>query len=69
MNKLFITHMHGDHCLGLVPLLLTMGETVVPNQAPVESQALDIYGPSGVRELVRLCCYSGHLLAVPKTLN
>lgn len=53
VNKIFITHMHGDHCLGLVPMLLTMGETINPAKS-LESQALDIYGPQGIRELVRL---------------
>jgi ribonuclease Z len=39
--KVFITHMHGDHMLGLPGLLQTM--TLLERQRP-----LQIYGPSGI---------------------
>lgn len=45
MKKLFITHLHGDHVYGLPGLLSSrssLGGT----------EALDIYGPLGLRELV-----------------
>ncbi|MBC7131030.1 ribonuclease Z [Candidatus Bathyarchaeota archaeon] len=43
--KIFITHMHGDHVLGLPGLVQTMallGRT----------EKLDIYGPAGIREFM-----------------
>jgi len=45
LNKLFITHLHGDHVYGLPGLLSSrssLGGTEV----------LDIYGPPGLRELI-----------------
>ncbi|MCR8658589.1 ribonuclease Z [Paenibacillus endoradicis] len=45
LNKLFITHLHGDHIYGLPGLLSSrssLGGT----------ESLDIYGPPGLRELV-----------------
>lgn len=45
LNKLFITHLHGDHVFGLPGLLSSrssLGGT----------ERLDIYGPNGLRELV-----------------
>ena len=43
--KVFITHMHGDHVLGLPGLLQTMA--MLNREKP-----LDIYGPLGVRSLL-----------------
>ena len=43
--RLFITHMHGDHCIGILGLLQTMsmqGRTL----------PLEIYGPPGIAEFV-----------------
>jgi len=43
--KVFITHMHGDHVLGLPGLLQTM--TLLERQKPLE-----IYGPSGITQFL-----------------
>ncbi|MEM2995638.1 MAG: ribonuclease Z [Candidatus Bathyarchaeia archaeon] len=43
--KIFITHMHGDHVLGLPGLLQTMALLD-------RKQKLDIYGPSGIKRFL-----------------
>lgn len=50
LNRVFLTHLHSDHTIGLPDLLLT--PWVLERDAP-----LDIYGPAGTREMV------DHLLA------
>ncbi len=50
LNRLFLTHLHSDHTVGLPDLLLT--PWVLERELP-----LDIYGPAGTREMV------DHLLA------
>lgn len=44
--KIFITHMHGDHCVGLLGLLQTMS---MLNR----SNPLSVYGPPGLLSFVR----------------
>lgn len=43
--KIFVTHLHGDHCIGLLGLLQTM-----TMQHRIET--LEIYGPSGIEEFI-----------------
>ena len=43
--KLFVTHLHGDHCVGILGLLQTM--TMRSRTEPLE-----IFGPSGIEEFI-----------------
>ncbi|MCD6511091.1 MAG: ribonuclease Z [Thaumarchaeota archaeon] len=43
--RVFITHMHGDHCLGLIGMLQTMGLLG-------REKLLELYGPRGLLEFV-----------------
>ena len=58
VTRIFITHMHGDHCFGLAPLLCSMTDNLNPaNAAGVvkdEPQTpIDIYGPTPLRTWLR----------------
>ena len=43
--KIFVTHMHGDHCIGILGLLQTM-------TMQHRTEALEIYGPKGIDEFI-----------------
>ncbi len=43
--KMFVTHLHGDHCVGILGLLQTMSM-----QNRIET--LEIFGPSGIEEFI-----------------
>lgn len=43
--KIFITHMHGDHCVGLLGLLQTMSMRD-------RKEPLEVYGPNGIEEFI-----------------
>ncbi|KAI8337921.1 beta-lactamase-like protein [Chlamydoabsidia padenii] len=50
ITKIFITHMHGDHCFGLAPLLCSMTDNLNPNKQDLANQPpIDIYGPARLR--------------------
>ncbi|HLE47452.1 MAG TPA: ribonuclease Z [Candidatus Thermoplasmatota archaeon] len=47
ISKIFLSHLHGDHCFGLPGLLKTM-------QLNERTEPLDIYGPRGLNELMQI---------------
>lgn len=47
IDRIFITHLHGDHFLGLPGLLKTLG--LMGREEP-----LDLYGPSGLEEMLQV---------------
>ncbi|WVF72824.1 hypothetical protein IAT40_007642 [Kwoniella sp. CBS 6097] len=62
ITRLFITHMHADHVLGIVAILTTIMSGVGNQPGDVEKTAaqglnkkatFNIYGPVGVRKLIR----------------
>jgi ribonuclease Z len=46
VSRIFITHMHGDHMLGLMGLLATCGMTA-------HARSIDVYGPRPLADYVR----------------
>jgi ribonuclease Z len=46
LRRIFISHLHGDHCFGLMGLLATRG--LQSGSSPV-----DVYGPVGLRDYVQ----------------
>ena len=57
LNRLFITHLHGDHLFGLASVIL--GFSFDSNQEELKNKALAIYGPVGLAEYLstsfRIC--------------
>ncbi len=43
--KIFVTHMHGDHCIGVLGLLQTM-------TLQHRTEAIEIYGPDGIEQFI-----------------
>lgn len=62
LKTILVTHLHADHVLGLVPLLMSMmGPTGVSSAPESSAPRIEIYGPPGLRALIRTTlslCYS-----------
>lgn len=55
VDKIFITHMHGDHIFGLPGLMIGMSLTASRWKQPIE-----IYGPQGLRDWLRVTLNSSY---------
>lgn len=54
VQKIFVTHLHMDHCMGIAPLMRNLMSSVTGTLSNPDSRRLDIFGPNGLRELVRM---------------
>lgn len=53
LNRIFITHMHGDHLFGLSSVILGIGFEHNPEE--LRNSSLSIYGPLGLTEYLSTC--------------
>jgi ribonuclease Z len=64
ISKIFISHMHGDHSFGLPGVLCMVGQSGIErdrNDNEIEDEmVVDIYGPVGIRDFVRVVTQLSH---------
>ncbi|KAB5593564.1 Beta-lactamase superfamily domain-containing protein [Ceratobasidium theobromae] len=53
VQLIFITHLHMDHCMGIAPLMSTLMSPLANPSSNPDSKRLDVFGPPGLRELLR----------------
>jgi ribonuclease BN (tRNA processing enzyme) len=53
IERIFITHMHGDHCFGLAQMLAALDGAKRRGTTPPEAQSNHVYGPPGTVELLQ----------------
>jgi len=64
LRKLFITHMHGDHCFGLGGLLRTV--SAAREGTPLADAPFHVIGPPGLHRLVSAVLgFDGRPLSMP----
>ena len=65
IDRIFITHAHGDHCFGLPGLLCLIGQGRSPSAPPVQ-----IYGPPGLRAFVKITlAFTGTRMLPPYSIH
>lgn len=55
LDKIFISHFHADHCLGLGGLIQTM-------DLFKRTKKLEIYGPEGIHDVIQKVISTGHFI-------
>lgn len=61
IDRIFVTHLHGDHAYGLPGVLCLIGNARSQDDPPVE-----LYGPAGLRLFVRTALAISRARAVPR---
>ncbi|KAK9791150.1 hypothetical protein WJX73_003775 [Symbiochloris irregularis] len=53
INRIFITHLHGDHCFGLVGVLSAISAGRVESGLASQQEPLHVFGPPGLHSLIQ----------------